>query len=629
MSVQPVMACWPSTTRTLRKHAWLLGLMVLGVVGCGGGSGDDEAGSGSFAPSPGGPRGDSGEVVIALTDAEGDFLTYAVDMASLTLVREDGTEVPAMPAATRVDFVQYRVLTEFVTATSVPPGVYTGVRMMLDYSDAEIQLDVGGAPARAVVQDAAGNALTTVETFVAFASERPLVVMAQTTAHLGLDFDLEASNVVDLQASPPVVKVEPVSIADVEPEIVKSHRLQGVVTGIQRPRNVYTVRMQPFQAADGDFGTLPVYTTDATVFEINGRASRGSAGVAMLGGLAPDTTVVTLGELSSGSRRFVASVVYAGRSVPGAELDGVTGHVVARNGETLSLRGATVTRRGGRVVFANEVSVRLGGDTQVRREGAMVGTYAASDVSVGQLITALGVVRDEAEVVDVDATSGMVRMHVTEIEGDALAHSEGELVVDVQHIGGRNAATFDFSGTGATSADDADPEDYQVDVGTINLAGLQQGEPVRVRGYVNGFGNAPLDFVAERVVMPNPGADARLALSWDSSAATSFLAMDDRSVAIGTDNLGALRHLTRRGSALEVAGLGTLTLSADTDGMGMFAIKDGPSVQVFRRFGDFSAALAAVRDGAEGVRRITALGEFDEETLTLVTRRATVVLTGP
>lgn len=631
MSLQNVKAYLPNAAGKLRKHAWLLMLIVLSLVACGGGSGDEnDGGANTFAPSPGGPRSDSGEVVIALTDADGEFLTYAVDVASLSLVRQDGTEVQAMPAPMHVDFVQYRALAEFVTATSVPPGTYTGVRMVLDYGNANIQLDTGTVAARAIVHDATGNALTTVESFVALASERPLVVTAQTTSHLSLDFDLDASNIVDREVSPPVVKVEPVLIADIEPEVVKPHRLQGVITGIQRARNTYNIRMQPFHAPDGDFGTLTVYTTDTTVFEVNGRASRGVGGVIMLGGLAPSTPVVTLGELSSGSRRFVASVVYAGRSVPGMELDGVTGQVVARTGEVLTLRGATVTRRGGDVAFADDVSVSVSGNTQVRREGDIVATYAADAISVGQSVTALGIVRDDQDgVLDVDATAGMVRLLVTEIEGDALAHSEGELVVDVQHIGGRNVETFDFNGTGVAASDDADPSAFQVDVGTINLAGLQPGDPVRVRGYVNGFGSAPPDFIAARVLRANSGSDARLGLSWDPPTATPLLANSDRFMAIGTDNLGALRHVTRRGVALDVAELGTFTLSADTDGMGMFAIKVGREVQMFRRFADFSAALSALLGDGKSAQRIAALGEFNEENVTLVTRRATVILVAP
>ena len=44
-----------------------------------------------------GDSGDSGKVQISLTDAAGDFYSYAVDVSSIQLKRADGAMVETLP----------------------------------------------------------------------------------------------------------------------------------------------------------------------------------------------------------------------------------------------------------------------------------------------------------------------------------------------------------------------------------------------------------------------------------------------------------------------------------------------------------------------------------------------------
>src|SRR6266481_8151651 len=135
---------------------WLLVIGIFattfGLAGCGGGSG----GSSSTGTA-------SGDVVISLTDAPGDFLMYAVDVTSVTLIRADGAVVEALPNATRVDFAQYTELTEFISSVSVPSGIYVGAKLRLDYTNANVQVEVGGAAVPAIVRDANGQPISTLD----------------------------------------------------------------------------------------------------------------------------------------------------------------------------------------------------------------------------------------------------------------------------------------------------------------------------------------------------------------------------------------------------------------------------------------------------------------------------------
>ena len=59
---------------------------------------------------------------MSLTDAAGDFLSYTVDVQSLTLARRDGTVVETLPVTTRVNFADYVEMTEFFTGATIPSG---------------------------------------------------------------------------------------------------------------------------------------------------------------------------------------------------------------------------------------------------------------------------------------------------------------------------------------------------------------------------------------------------------------------------------------------------------------------------------------------------------------------------
>src|SRR5258708_10154999 len=80
---------------------------------------------------------EEGVVGISLTDTAGDFLSYTVDVTSLTLTKADGTV--ALPLRTRVDFARLVDLTEFVTAVTIPSGNYVRATLNLHYTHPHLQ----------------------------------------------------------------------------------------------------------------------------------------------------------------------------------------------------------------------------------------------------------------------------------------------------------------------------------------------------------------------------------------------------------------------------------------------------------------------------------------------------------
>ena len=114
------------------KTIWMsMALLVIAAMlsACGGGAGTTASepqppAVGVCDPADPSTAAECGTVMIGLTDADGDFLSYTVDVLSLELERRDGAMIEALPNRTRIDFAQYVDLTEFLTVATVPHGDY-------------------------------------------------------------------------------------------------------------------------------------------------------------------------------------------------------------------------------------------------------------------------------------------------------------------------------------------------------------------------------------------------------------------------------------------------------------------------------------------------------------------------
>ena len=82
----------------------LLATLILAAA-CGGGAGTTETvppvQTLECDPADASTHSECGTVMIALTDADGDFLNYTVDVLSLELETANGRVVETMPRATR------------------------------------------------------------------------------------------------------------------------------------------------------------------------------------------------------------------------------------------------------------------------------------------------------------------------------------------------------------------------------------------------------------------------------------------------------------------------------------------------------------------------------------------------
>lgn len=560
-----------------------------------------------------------GDVIIGLTDADGDFLSYSVDVVSLKLTRADGTVVETLPLKTRVDFAQYTDMTEFVTVATIPSGTYIKAQMSLDYSAADIQVEVGGVATNAQTRDSNGNAIGTMDVAVSLASGRPLLIAPGIPAHLTLDFDLKATHDVDINANPVIVTVEPILIADVNPLEPKIHRLRGPLKLVDVAHDQFKVIIRPFHHRIGDYGSLIVHTDQDTVYEIDGEHSQGNTGLTKLDSKVFGTAIVVIGKLVPLTRHFKATEVYAGSSVPWGDNDAVTGNVIARNMDQLTLRGVTLVRKDGSVIFHDDVSVQLGDNTRVIRQATPAFGLNKDNISVGQRVSILGeLTNNQPGSLQMDASNGLARLLVTDVSGEVVSANNGKLVMQLHRIHGRRVDIYNFSGTGST--DDVDPDNYEINAAGLNLATLAAGEPVRVRGFVRAFGQAPDDFDALSVLDVSASV-ARLLLNWQDNGTTAPFSSSSSSglvLNLVGPELGIFHHIVRLGVATDLLGLATApTIKPWPTQSGLFAIAQNGVIQIHTRFDNFEQDLSARLDGSNSLKGMYARGRFNDTESTL------------
>jgi len=578
--------------------------LIFTLIGCGGGGGSSATVS---APTS---VDETGTLVIGLTDAEGEFVSYTVDVVAITLQKASGSVVEALPLKTRVDFAELTEVTELVTASTVPVGVYESVNLTLDYSDAEIlvQNDQGDTVA-AEARDESGDLLEQITLALNLTSSDYIRIRRGIPAAFSLDFDLDASNEIDLDVSPAVVTVAPFLLATPELEADREHRVRGLLADVNAADAEITLQIRPFWRRVGEFGRFTFQVEDTTAFEVDGQPLDASAGLAAMADLPPTAPVVAHGSIRAGE--FVAEAVLAGTSVPWSDTDAVRGVVSARNGDTLTLRGARVyAAAGARSVFST-FTVTVGPDTAVTALAENPGSLERQNISVGQRIVAFGQLSGSVSEPMLDATEGRVRLRISGLSGEVI--SVEPLVIDLYLLSGRRPAVFDFSGTGVSPQDDADPQAYQISTSGLPLDQVQSGELVRVRGRVNDFGAAPLDFLARSVTASHlADQPATFVALWPEPAAAAVSEISDMNVAL---DLSAAR------SALKLIGwrfpgvtdLDAMNLLAPASGEGVYAlrIRGTDVIHVFRSFADMSTALLEELQAGSQLRRVAAHGRYN------------------
>src|ERR1700739_217755 len=90
-----------------------------------------------------------GPGVVTMSDVSGDFTSYRVDIDAIPVTRSDGVIVEPLATPETVDLVKLHDLSELVEAPALPIGTYTTLSLTLDFSVADISVNIHGGPTAA------------------------------------------------------------------------------------------------------------------------------------------------------------------------------------------------------------------------------------------------------------------------------------------------------------------------------------------------------------------------------------------------------------------------------------------------------------------------------------------------
>jgi len=622
----------------LRLTGLLVAVTLLGACSSSG-SGTNATTTATCDPADPATAAECGELLVAVTDADGDFVSYVVDVLSISLQRSNGASVEMLPASTRVDFADLSTLSELLAAATVAPGDIAGGTISIDYSNAEIYVESAGGVVLAEAVDETGAKLGIVDLEIRLDNTEHLMIRRGRTALLSIDFDLSASHEANLNFAPARVTTRPYLSAEVRPLDEKELRVRGPLIDVDVAAGTYEIRVRPWHRRDGNFGTLTVHTTSTTEFEIGDAVYTGAPGLAALANLSPGALTVAFGTLDVLNRQFTAEIVHAGDSIGGDRLAAVHGNVVARSGDTLTVRGALAVHRDRPAHFRRTVIVEISDSTRVSKVGDAQVMLDKGDISVGQRIVAFGqftnpqVAGNDPLGPDIalilDATQGRVRMLVTHLHGTVNSVVPGQLNLRLRGIDRLGIDLFDFSGTGVNATSDADPLDYEVETGTLALDGFEVDESARVFGFVTPYGEAPPDFVG-RTVVDHRDIPAALGIAWGlTGTAAPFSGMNPTGLVLNMSNpeIGVRHHLLLGRRLVDLFDLTGPATIAPAGTRGLYGIWEPGHVEQFANFADFHDELNDRLGAGAQAQALAAYGSFDKTTLTLSARKVFVHMT--
>ncbi len=610
----------------------IISIFLLSITACGGSSTETivelepPTSVGCISNDDGSINGGCGTLILGLTDADGDFLTYNVEISGVELTRADGTQISVMPTSQTVDFVNYVELSELAATAIIPVGNYTSGSITINYTNADIQVELNSSATNAIMIDEFGQPLLSQTLELQLDVDNQLEINHNRPALLELDFNLAASHTINLEVDPVTITTEPYIIAEVNPVLNKEFRVRGPLIEVNEADLYFRIHVRPFHRKDGRFGNVNMHVVEETNFEIDGEAYTGLAGLTQMAGLSADTPTVSLGTFNTDNKQFTAITVLVGSSVPGSDGDAARGTIVAREGNSLTIRGATLIREDGSVSFNDEISVLISETTIVRKHRGMDEETTIDALSVGQAVSIRGsIIADDTGRI-LDASEGAIRMHINSISGHAVSNENALIVMDLQALNGRLPEIYDFSGTGIDETFDADPENYEVS--TINLMDINitADSPVRLRGFVSPFGTAPVDFEA-LAVMNYEDSYSKLKIDWpDGADVVAFSEISTESLTINIANNGeeGIYQLIQGGIRTDLTSYDSAVVIQPAEERSIYTIRSGDTISAFSDFADFVTILELKLSEGQTIDRLHAKGGFSTSTSIFTVRKLAI-----
>ena len=449
--------------------------------------------------------------------------------------------------------------------------------------------------------------------------------------------------------------------------------------------------MRPFYDEANNIGTLTLFNQSNTIYTINGNNYVGQPGLKALSLLSAGSTTVAAYTTfqptvnsnpspPSTAGKFNLVYVVGASSLEDYYTEGLSGEVIKRAGDTVTLLGSTLFLNTANT-YTYEVAptqLLLGPGTIVTADdnSTLTGLNSGS-IAVGQHISARGIYSVLANgIVQLDATgtsstnTGSVRLQTTELWGSLVSSAAGGLVMNLSSINNFPVSDYDFTGNGATAAQKPSPSAFSVNTAGLTLPlGTAAGDPVWVNGFLTRFGSAPPDLDADAAnnelsvqtagaqeggaastapgmetcgvgsQICNPGS---LQVVWTSPPGTTA-PFDTVSSSGFTINLAQAEYLTgviRIGpQSIDLKSIPAVMVVPTTlpvtstfsplyafGNPGVTATTAVTSISVYSSFSQFIAALTPAISATNPVKQLEARGVYDRATNTFIATSVNVVL---
>ena len=479
-----------------------------------------------------------GTPIITLTAKPGRFASYIVTISAIELTGQDGSVVQLPAVNERVDLANLNAYANLLEAPAVQIGTYVSATFVLDYTTPEVNIKVNGDVSPTTLYDGATQTIPTTETVVVkFPADHPFVINDQQSSVMAIDIDLEASNIIGAANSSGSyqVTVKPFWNVTAQPAFDKPVFARGLYVLADVNNNNFIMNVRPLHDVfNSPFGALKVNVDDQTYYNVNGTVYTGAAGLAAVNALQnvyANLQIAAYGpasgnpfsDLSTVTPAFTATQVYVGQGFESTIEDQVTGFVSKISGNVLTMEGAAFVDRLGDFGFAKTLAITVGSNTTYSMDGVGNVTPALSSISVGQVITVLGLSSNNGTTVDptaFDATGALVPGPLVRIQNTPLlatlvsAPSAGTATVNLLTINHYEPTLVDFTSTGTPNAD---PTNYVIATPT-DLTTTAPGTVLDINGMTTGLGQGAPYFTASSVA---PDTEQELIVEWAGNGSTA------------------------------------------------------------------------------------------------------------
>lgn len=561
---------------------------------------------------------ETGQVLLAITDAEEDFLSYTVDIKSIVFTRDNGTQLEVLPTITAVDFVDYQEVTELFSVLNVPVGRYETIELTLDYGNANILIqNEAGESFNAQAQDPSGQPITEYVVTMDLTQSSPLVVSATRSSHLTLDLDLSASNTI-VSFEPAVVQVEPVMVATASINEEREHRLRGVISEVNNDdpnAPTLTLNIRPMRKKQGDYGKYELNLSEDTTFELNGEVLSLTDSIPVLTGLVGTEPVVVFGQVrvtqddqGADQATYHATQVLSGSSLPWAGKDGFKGMITSNAEGQLLISGLGLDSDAPHRTPLRNVPLLISDQTKItNRIGRDMG---AEFLVPGQRFKAVGQLAEEGESSDFDASGedSVIRILPSTLRARVIGYADnGNLVVEAKRI---NLRPFAWVRNMRRPF-----HTIQIDVSELDVITLEQGDWITTIGYLNPA-DASAQFTAGAVIKHSIMTDkVGYVGHWGETGTTPTVDTDNAQLTL---DVTAGRHIMKYRFQPDnvMPEMTSLTLQA-SDSAKHFIMRTAAQENVhFATLAELLVALNTAMADGDTVRAVLAKGQLNADLAT-------------